>query len=102
MVDQPACTLWHIILRQFPEAKVILMERESPEAWFRSYEVGVNEISWNTIALLVRLNTVSPHKIGTQINKNIIIDWRFSGSSLTKPPINDAILRILCMQITAK
>ena len=42
VVDQPACTLWHIILRQFPEAKVILMERESPEAWFRSYEVGVN------------------------------------------------------------
>ena len=42
VVDQPACTLWHIILRQFPEAKVILMERESPEAWFRSYEVGDN------------------------------------------------------------
>ena len=42
VVDQPASTLWHLILRQFPEAKVILMERESPEAWFRSYEVGVN------------------------------------------------------------
>ena len=41
VVDQPACTLWHILLRQFPEAKVILMERESPEAWFRSYEVLV-------------------------------------------------------------
>ena len=37
VVDQPACTLWHILLRQFPGAKVILMERESAEAWHRSY-----------------------------------------------------------------
>ena len=28
VVDQPACTLWHIILRQFPEAKVIELETE--------------------------------------------------------------------------
>ena len=26
VVDQPACTLWHIILRQFPEAKAIELE----------------------------------------------------------------------------
>ena len=37
VVDQPACTLWNIIFKQFPEAKIILMERESPETWFRSY-----------------------------------------------------------------
>ena len=37
VVDQPACTLWNILLRQFPESKVILMERESAESWFTSY-----------------------------------------------------------------
>ena len=37
VVDQPACTIWNILLKQFPEAKVILMERDSAECWFRSY-----------------------------------------------------------------
>ena len=37
VVDQPACTLWNILHQQFPEAKIILMERESAEDWFRSY-----------------------------------------------------------------
>ena len=37
VVDQPACTLWYILHQQFPEAKIILMERESAEDWFRSY-----------------------------------------------------------------
>ena len=37
VVDQPACTLWNILHQQFPEAKVILMERDSAESWFRSY-----------------------------------------------------------------
>ena len=37
VVDQPACTLWDILHQQFPEAKIILMERESEEDWFRSY-----------------------------------------------------------------
>ena len=37
VVDQPACTIWNILHQQFPEAKVILMERDSAESWFRSY-----------------------------------------------------------------
>merc|ERR1739848_352766 len=37
VVDQPACTLWNILHHQFPEAKIILMERDSAESWFRSY-----------------------------------------------------------------
>ena len=37
VVDQPACTLWNIIYQQFPDAKIILMERDSAEDWFRSY-----------------------------------------------------------------
>ena len=37
VVDQPACNLWHIIASQFPDAKVILMVRDSDEAWFQSY-----------------------------------------------------------------
>ena len=37
VVDQPACTLWNIIFSQFPDAKIILMERDSADAWFRSY-----------------------------------------------------------------
>ena len=38
VVDQPACTIWNILHQQFPEAKVILMERDSAEAWFKSYD----------------------------------------------------------------
>ncbi|XP_023339543.1 uncharacterized protein LOC111709854 isoform X2 [Eurytemora carolleeae] len=37
VVDQPACTLWYIFFKHYPEAKVILMERESPEVWQDSY-----------------------------------------------------------------
>ena len=37
VVDQPASNLWQILHHQFPEAKIILMERESEEDWFRSY-----------------------------------------------------------------
>ena len=37
VVDQPACNLWYLLHRQFPEAKVILMERDSAEVWFNSY-----------------------------------------------------------------
>ena len=37
VVDQPASNLWQILHHQFPEAKVILMERDSAEVWFNSY-----------------------------------------------------------------
>merc|ERR1711970_1162047 len=37
VVDQPASTLWHVIWSQFPDAQVILMERDSEESWVRSY-----------------------------------------------------------------
>jgi len=37
VVDQPACTLWNIIRGQFPDAKVILMERSDSRAWAKSY-----------------------------------------------------------------
>ena len=37
VVDQPACSLWNILLKQFPDAKVILMERDNDEVWFKSY-----------------------------------------------------------------
>ena len=37
VVDRPASAVWNILHKQFPEAKVILMERESAEAWFRSF-----------------------------------------------------------------
>jgi hypothetical protein len=34
-VDWPACNFWEIQLRQFPEARVVLSERE-PERWYDS------------------------------------------------------------------
>ena len=37
-VDQPTCTMWHIFFKHYPNAKVILMERDSSEAWFTSYK----------------------------------------------------------------
>ncbi len=36
-IDQPACTMWLTFFKHYPDAKVILMERESSEAWFTSY-----------------------------------------------------------------
>lgn len=42
VVDQPACTLWNVILSQFPDAKVILMERDSEESWVKSYRGMLN------------------------------------------------------------
>merc|ERR1719244_367205 len=36
VVDLPACTAWHLLLKQFPNSKVILMERDSAESWVKS------------------------------------------------------------------
>ena len=36
-IDQPACTMWLTFFKHYPDAKVILMERESSEVWFNSY-----------------------------------------------------------------
>lgn len=36
-VDQPACTMWLTFFKAYPDAKVILMERESSDVWFDSY-----------------------------------------------------------------
>ena len=36
VIGQPASTLWHILLQQFPDAKVILMVRDSADAWCKS------------------------------------------------------------------
>jgi len=37
LTDQPGSMLWLNFRQNFPDAKVILMERESPEVWFDSY-----------------------------------------------------------------
>ena len=37
VVDQPACTMWRTFLNHYPDAVVILMERENPEAWLDSF-----------------------------------------------------------------
>ncbi|XP_078482892.1 uncharacterized protein LOC144743292 [Ciona intestinalis] len=38
VTDMPACVLWEEILRAFPDAKLIHMERASDEDWGRSYK----------------------------------------------------------------
>ena len=38
IVDQPAMNVWNHILTHFPDAKVILMVRDSEDAWFKSYK----------------------------------------------------------------
>ena len=38
IVDQPAMNVWNHILKHFPDAKVILMVRDSEDAWFKSYK----------------------------------------------------------------
>ena len=37
LVDQPACTMWLTFFKAYPEAKVILMERESSDVWYNSF-----------------------------------------------------------------
>jgi len=37
VTDQPTCHLWPILLQLFPDAKVILMERENADEWVESY-----------------------------------------------------------------
>ena len=56
VVDQPACTLWNIIYQQFPDAKIILMERDSAEDWFRSY-FGMLESYKDQLSRFFRLHS---------------------------------------------
>jgi len=51
VVDQPACTLFGLILRQFPDSKVILMERQDSEAWLRSYAGMMEEVNTKYVNL---------------------------------------------------
>jgi len=37
VVDLPAVSVWYILHRQFPDAKVILMVRDNENDWFNSY-----------------------------------------------------------------
>ena len=45
VVDQPAATLFNLILQQFPDSKVILMVRADSQAWLRSYTGTLDELS---------------------------------------------------------
>ena len=38
ILDQPSCNVWHNILQQFPDAKVILTVRDNEDEWFKSYK----------------------------------------------------------------
>lgn len=44
VVDQPAATLFNLILQQFPDSKVILMVRSDSQAWLRSYTGTLDEL----------------------------------------------------------
>ena len=53
IVATPAGALWHIISKQFPDAKIILMIRDSDDAWYQSF-LGKNKNIWN-IKIISRL-----------------------------------------------
>ena len=55
VVDQPACTLWSVLYQQFPDAKIILMERDSAEDWFRSYFGMLESYRRNQLSRFFRL-----------------------------------------------
>ena len=38
IMDQPSCNVWNNVFQQFPEAKVILMVRDSEDVWLKSYK----------------------------------------------------------------
>jgi len=42
VVDQPVCTMWNVFYKHYPNAKVILMERESSDGWHQSYSKMLN------------------------------------------------------------
>ena len=41
IMDQPSCNVWNNVFQQFPEAKVILMVRDSEDVWFKSYKGAI-------------------------------------------------------------
>ena len=76
VVDQPACNLWHILHQQFPEAKVILMERDSPEVWFNSYYGMFSYYRENFYPCFIPLLSMlskTHHKLGKYENIYVIM-----------------------------
>ena len=55
VVDMPACTLFNIIHKQFPDAKVILMVRSDSEAWLRSYTGMMTEFYTKHVPMFFRI-----------------------------------------------
>jgi len=47
VTDVPACTLWNVIFTQFPDAKIILMERSSSDAWYNSFRKMMEDLIYN-------------------------------------------------------
>ena len=37
VLDQPACHVWRLLHKHFPEAKIILTVRDSEDVWIESY-----------------------------------------------------------------
>nr|XP_002121159.1 uncharacterized protein LOC100180649 isoform X1 [Ciona intestinalis] len=50
VTDMPACILWEEILRAFPDAKLIHMERKSEDDWAKSWNKQIDAIRSNFTA----------------------------------------------------
>ena len=75
VVDQPACTLWNVLYNQFPDAKIILMERDSAEEWFASYFGMLESYRQNQLSRFFSLYSwlsKTHYKLGKKILTNLL------------------------------
>ena len=62
ITDMPAVCFAPELIEQYPEAKIILVEREI-ESWYKSFNKGVIETTWDTFAVTRVLSVLEPQLV---------------------------------------
>ncbi|KAL8724932.1 MAG: hypothetical protein Q9181_006614 [Wetmoreana brouardii] len=49
VTDVPALAFWQDLVAAYPEAKVVLMQRDDVEAWYRSFDDAIIKLMWGRV-----------------------------------------------------
>lgn len=96
VTDVPACLLWNVILTQFPNAKVILMERSSSEAWYTSFRNMMKDLVYNHTPLDNSLRPFMPYLSRTYAMIGRLVRYSLSTVVNNEATVNEKFIKEMC------
>lgn len=93
--DFPISLVWEFIADAFPEAKIIHMERESEDAWFKSFMNQMEVARKNILIRLILFLSPSGSRLQRLMNASTRAGFGFLPSSpITRQPVNEQLTRM--------